>query len=361
MRLISCGLVDCLWKRSVCEVIADSAAKFDLGGPDVLARLLERVAVFGEVEQVGDGLERVVDLVRDGACKAADDGELLALHEGQLGLSLLGDLKRGSGDGLDVAVLAVDGEVTDGPVAVLVGRVSDELALKREVNDGLAARDLIEKLLEARDRGHFSERAADDLLRLETEESGLTIVETKIVVVVEIKQGETDGRGAVDGLDFGALAFGFVGLGEEGLAIELLLGEVAEEDDDSVFGGVALDAEPDVEWLGIEGFELAGKLLVHAAAIVLEVRRVFVDDGRECLEEVFANKVSAHGDELVRATVEVGEVVVAVEKYDSVGGRFEALLHLPTERFGLEVGARGEFGHRGPWAMPSEMIPMSQQ
>ena len=69
------------------------AAKFDFSCPDVLARLLEATGVLGEVEEVGDGLERIVDLVRDGTGEAADDGELLTLQESQLGFALLRDLQ----------------------------------------------------------------------------------------------------------------------------------------------------------------------------------------------------------------------------------------------------------------------------
>ena len=180
------------------------------------------------------------------------------------------------------------------------------------------------------------------------------------MVVVEVEEREADGCGAVDGFDLGALALSFFGLGEEGFAVELLLGEVAEEDDDAVFGRIALDAEPDVQGLGIEGLELAGKALVHAAVIVLQVRRIFVDDGRECLEEITADQVLAHGDELVGATIEVGELVIAIEEDDGVRGRVEKLLHLPTERFGLEVRARDEFGHKGPWTIAGEVVPMSR-
>ena len=91
---------------------------------------------------------------------------------------------------------------------MLVGRVGDELALEREVDDGLAARDLIEELLETVDGSHLGERAADDLLRLEAEEGGLTIVEAEVVIVIEIEEREADGCGAVDGLDLGVLALG---------------------------------------------------------------------------------------------------------------------------------------------------------
>ncbi len=60
------------------------------------------VGVGDEVEEVGDGLERIVDLVRDGAGEAADGGELFALNERLLRLLLVRDLLHDGGDGLDV-------------------------------------------------------------------------------------------------------------------------------------------------------------------------------------------------------------------------------------------------------------------
>ena len=117
-----------------------------------------------------------------------------------------------------------------------------------------------------------------------------------------------------------------------------------------------MDAEPDVEGLGIEGFELAGDALVHGAAIDLDVGRALVDRVREDLVEIAAAQVLAHGDDLVGAAVEIGEVVVAIEKDDGVGGRVEELLHLPAERFGLEIGTRSEVWHKASLAMPGEVV-----
>ena len=173
------------------------------------------------------------------------------------GLALLRDFEGGGADGLDFAVGAVDGEVVDGPVAMLVG-VGDEGAFEGVVDDGLAGADLVEEFFEAGDGGHLGEGAADDLFGLEAEEGGLAIVEAEVAIVFDVEEGEADGGGAIDGFDFGVLALGFEGFLLEGFAIGLLGGEVAEEDDDAVVGGIALDAEPDVEGFGVEGFELRG-------------------------------------------------------------------------------------------------------
>ena len=69
------------------------AAEFALGGVEVLMDFVEAVAVLGEIDEVGDGFERVVYFMRDRAGEAADDGELFALDEGPLGLLLLRDLE----------------------------------------------------------------------------------------------------------------------------------------------------------------------------------------------------------------------------------------------------------------------------
>ena len=50
-----------------------------------------------EVEQVGDGFERIVDLMRDGARQTADGGQLLALHQSFLRPLLVSDLDGGRG------------------------------------------------------------------------------------------------------------------------------------------------------------------------------------------------------------------------------------------------------------------------
>ena len=98
------------------------AGEFALRDLDVVGDLLGKVVgLCDEVEEVGDGLERVVDLVRDGAGEAADGGEFLALDEGLLGLLLVRDLLDDGGDGLDLSVGVPDGGVVDVPSAMLAG------------------------------------------------------------------------------------------------------------------------------------------------------------------------------------------------------------------------------------------------
>ena len=57
-----------------------------------------------EVEEIGDRLEWIVDLVGDGAGEATYGGEFFALDESRFGFFLVGDLLDDGGDGLDRAV-----------------------------------------------------------------------------------------------------------------------------------------------------------------------------------------------------------------------------------------------------------------
>ena len=117
-----------------------------LRGVDVACEIGRQVVGGGdEVEQVGDGFEGIVDLVRDGGGETADGGELLALDEGGLGLLLVGDLEDDGGDGLDFAVGAVDGGVADVPAAPFAG-TRGKLAFEDVVPDGMTVRDLLEEM-----------------------------------------------------------------------------------------------------------------------------------------------------------------------------------------------------------------------
>ena len=196
------------------------AAQFDVRGVEVSADIVGRIAGAGEVEEVGDGLEGIVDLVGDGGGEAADGGEFFVLDEGLFGLFLMGDFERGGGDAEDGAVRTVYGIVADGPVAIVVG-VGGECAFEGVVDDGFAAGNLVEELAEAGDGGHLGDGLADDLGGCEAEEGGLAFVEAEVVVVIEVEVGETDGCGVVDGLEFGVLARGFGGLLSELLAVGL--------------------------------------------------------------------------------------------------------------------------------------------
>ena len=68
-------------------------------------------------------------------------------------------------------------------------------------------------------------------------------------------------------------------------------GNVSEEDDDAVVGGTDKDGEPEVEWLGIEGFELAGDALVHGSLGVVAVLCLQFDLG-ELVRDLFAKQIA---------------------------------------------------------------------
>ena len=123
-----------------------------------------------EIEEVGDGLEWVVDLVGDGAGQAANGGELFALDESGLGFFLVGHLEDDGGDGFDGAVAVGDGGVADVPEAMFAG-ASGELAFEEMVPDGMTLGGLLEDFFEAFEGSDLGDGAADDLLLGKTDVS----------------------------------------------------------------------------------------------------------------------------------------------------------------------------------------------
>ena len=72
-------------KPRVRRVISAEAGELGLGGGEVFAGGFGESGVgTDEVEEVGDGFERVVDLVRDGGGEAAHGSELFLAEEGEL-------------------------------------------------------------------------------------------------------------------------------------------------------------------------------------------------------------------------------------------------------------------------------------
>lgn len=128
-----------------------------------------------------------------------------------------------------------------------------------------------------------------------------------------------DGGGLLDEGEGGLLL-------EEGLFVAALGGDVAEEDDDAVVGGPALNVEPEVEWLGIEVFELAGDAVLHGAGE--EGEELAGLGGGELFPEVSADEVSFDGKEFAGAAIEEGEGPVAGYADDGVGSGLEDLFEL---------------------------------
>jgi len=97
------------------------AAEFLVGEVEEVLDLGDDGVLASDIEEVGDGLEGVVDLVSDGAGHATDGGELLALDESGFGALLMGGLDGGCSNGTDGTVFVEDGRVVYVPVALLTG------------------------------------------------------------------------------------------------------------------------------------------------------------------------------------------------------------------------------------------------
>jgi hypothetical protein len=125
---------------------------------------------------------------------------------------------------------------------------------------------------------------------------------------------------------------------EEDLAGDAFGGNVAEEQDDSVLKRAALDGEPEVEGVRVEGLKFAGNAFVHCAEKVTTDFLVLPGDG-ELIPEVFAEKFAFRAEEFFGAAVEVGDVPVAVDAGDRVGGGLEDLAELADGGVAKEFGA----------------------
>ena len=76
---------------------------------------------FGEVDEIADGFERVIDLVGDGGSEAGGGGKLFGLAEDLLGLALGGGVAKDQDDADDFAAAVADGggAVFDGDVGAV--------------------------------------------------------------------------------------------------------------------------------------------------------------------------------------------------------------------------------------------------
>ena len=93
-----------------------------------------------QVEEVGDGVERVVDLVGDGGGEAAGDGELLVGEQGGAGAALHGDVAEDHDDAGEFAGLVADGRaaVVDGDLGAVL---ADEHGVVGDADDAVEALD----------------------------------------------------------------------------------------------------------------------------------------------------------------------------------------------------------------------------
>ena len=92
------------------------AGQFLLGHVHELHGLFFGGAVAHEVEQVGDGVERIVDLVGDGGGEAAGDGQLFVGQQRVLGLALHGDVAEDHDDPGDAVGAVANGSAAVGDV-----------------------------------------------------------------------------------------------------------------------------------------------------------------------------------------------------------------------------------------------------
>ena len=86
------------WKRRVLGGDLGDAGEFLLGEQEVGSGLGGQRLLLEEIDEVGDGFERIIDLVRDGGGEAADGGEFFAADEGGLGLLLVREVGAEDGD-----------------------------------------------------------------------------------------------------------------------------------------------------------------------------------------------------------------------------------------------------------------------
>ena len=100
-----------------------------------------------EVEQVGDGVERIVDLVGDGGGEASGDGKLLVGEQGGAGPALHGDVAEDHDDAGEFAFGAADGRagVVDGDLGAVF---ADEDGVVGDADDAIGALDLGDRVID---------------------------------------------------------------------------------------------------------------------------------------------------------------------------------------------------------------------
>ena len=159
------------------------------------------------------------------------------------------------------AVGVEDGGVADVPEAMFAGS-GGKFAFEKMVADGMAGGDLFEEFSEAFERRDLGDEAADDLLFGKAEGLGLTIVDAEVAEFDGIEEGEADGSGLVDGLEFCALALGLFlapleGLGE-GLAVVDVDGDAEPVEDLAGFVSDRLGPNPPPAGTAIASADHAG-------------------------------------------------------------------------------------------------------
>ena len=117
------------------------ASQFLLGHVHKLPRLFRRSAVAHEVEQIGDRIERVVDLVRDGRGQPPRDSELFVCDQRILGLALHRDVAKYQNDSDDLSVFVAYRRAAVGDIQ-LRSVFADQNRVVRHADDAIEPLDL---------------------------------------------------------------------------------------------------------------------------------------------------------------------------------------------------------------------------
>ena len=282
------------------------AVKFFLGELEEGARFVGEGELLDEVEAVGDGFERIVDLVGDGGGEAAGDGELFGAAEDFFAFFLEGQIGDEGGELLfgDGGFRVEDGDA-DEDVDGLPG-VGDADAFEGLGGDG-GLRGVVEALAEVAERGaevSEADEAGDDAaagIAEQALEGGVGIDDP----AGHFADEEAERHGLDEAVEAGfAFAEGALGGDLEatgGGFLELAL-EGGDEADEILLGDVVVGA-------GAHGFN--GGLFGDSAG--------HHDEG----------DVEAGGFETLEGggPAEIGEIVVGEDEVGDVGGK-EHLLHL---------------------------------
>jgi hypothetical protein len=285
----------------------------------VMVDVMVVLAAASKVQEVGNGLQRVVDLMRDAAGEAAYGGDLLALDEGVFSSLLRGDFKRGRGDGLDCAVLRKDREVIDGPVTVFAGLLRN-FAFQQGVAKWNSSGGAVKHLSQPLNGGNLCKRPAEDLLLGEADNFSLSVVEAEVAVVDGIKEGEANGGGAVDRLKLGGLALQNLLLAFQLTAGDDLFCYVKDHIEDAVDDSAGIAGGLVDEVKVARGALVGGGVDEGSRGFAAKVRDARVEDLVEKLKEALALKLRKSFPErlaeevILRTPMHEGNVAVIDER-----------------------------------------------
>ena len=122
--------------------VGDSA-EFVFGLRKEMANLIQVVGAAGDVDEIGEAFEGIVDLVGDGCGEASGGGEFFGTHQGAFGHAALGDVAEDENDADHFAGAVADGgaAVVDADLSAILG---DEEGVVGEADDGAEAADLVD-------------------------------------------------------------------------------------------------------------------------------------------------------------------------------------------------------------------------